>query len=173
MPRIVVFAFIFLSNVLPAAAQKPSSDSETLRALLTEIRQLRKDLQTTSVAAQRVQIVLYRLQGEREAIGQLAQSLQSARLELGAVQKNRQERAAEIKRAEEERDHNPNPGERAALESYISQAKAKLERLTAEEEQRHTQVLALETEMQSEQQKLEGLSRVLDQLDDALAGVGR
>ena len=85
MPRIVVFAFILLSNVLPAAAQKPSSDSETLQALLTEIRQLRKDLQITSVAAQRVQIVLYRLQGEREAIGQLAQSLQSARLELGLL----------------------------------------------------------------------------------------
>jgi len=77
-----------------------------------------------------------------------------------------------VKRAEEERDHNPNPGEHAALESYISQAKAKLERLAAEYEQRRTQVLALESEMQSEQQKLERLTRVLDQLDVAVAGVG-
>ena len=44
------------------AAQTASPDTQALQALVTEIRQLRLDLQATTIATQRVQIVLYRLQ---------------------------------------------------------------------------------------------------------------
>src|SRR5262245_60095173 len=118
MRRILVLALVLCPFVFPAAAQNSAGDSETLKALLSEVRQLRKDLQATSVAAQRVQIVLYRLEGERSVVAQLTQSLQSARLELASVQKNRQEAARVLKQAEEERDGNPSSGDRAAIESY-------------------------------------------------------
>jgi hypothetical protein len=43
-------------------AQTASTDLQTLQALLAEVRQLRLDLQITTVASQRVQIILFRLQ---------------------------------------------------------------------------------------------------------------
>ena len=54
-------AFVLLI-VTTAAAQTASPDTQALQALVTEIRQLRLDLQATTIATQRVQIVLYRLQ---------------------------------------------------------------------------------------------------------------
>jgi len=39
--------------------QDTPTDSQNLRALLEEVRQLRRDLQTATVATQRVQIALY------------------------------------------------------------------------------------------------------------------
>ena len=47
--------------VVPTAAlaQSITPDSHTLQEMLSEIRQLRKDLQTTSVASQRAQILLH------------------------------------------------------------------------------------------------------------------
>jgi hypothetical protein len=43
-----------------AFAQTNSNDSDTLKSLLSEVRLLRHDLQTTTVAAQRAQILVYR-----------------------------------------------------------------------------------------------------------------
>ena len=45
-----------------ACAQTASPDTQALQALVTEIRQLRQDMQATTIVTQRVQIVLYRLQ---------------------------------------------------------------------------------------------------------------
>ena len=57
---------LFFAAALTTAAQTPSSDSPVLQALLTEIRQLRQDLQTTAAAIQRVQIVMFRVQNESQ-----------------------------------------------------------------------------------------------------------
>jgi len=51
----------------PVLGQSASTDSQTLQALLSEVRQLRHDLQTTTLAAQRAQILLYRLQGQEQS----------------------------------------------------------------------------------------------------------
>ena len=42
-----------------AFAQTNSNDSDTLKSLLSEVRLLRQDLRTTTVAAQRAQILVY------------------------------------------------------------------------------------------------------------------
>ena len=74
----------------PAFAQSSSTDSQTLQALLTEVRQLRHDLQTATVAAQRVQIALYRLQRQEAAVAHATQSLTDARSRLANVVSNRE-----------------------------------------------------------------------------------
>jgi hypothetical protein len=54
--------------VIPTLALRQSAptDSQTLQALLAEVRQLRHDLQTTTATTQRAQIALYRLQRQDE-----------------------------------------------------------------------------------------------------------
>src|SRR5216684_6457268 len=73
----------------PVLGQSASTDSQTLQALLAEVRQLRHDLQTTTLAAQRAQILLYRLQGQEAIVARASQRLDDARARLAEVQSNR------------------------------------------------------------------------------------
>jgi hypothetical protein len=45
-------------SLTPCFGQTTPSESQTLQALLWEVRQLRQDLQTTTIAVQRAQILL-------------------------------------------------------------------------------------------------------------------
>jgi hypothetical protein len=62
----------FLSFSTTCFGQTTTGDSQTLQALLSEIRLLRQDLQTTTIAAQRAQILIYRLQGQEAAVASLS-----------------------------------------------------------------------------------------------------
>lgn len=66
MRRLLVFFFITIATAV--SAQTAPSDSQTLQALLAEVRQMHHDLLAQTAMAQRVQIALYRLQREDEAV---------------------------------------------------------------------------------------------------------
>ena len=72
--------FVLSSLVFSTACfgQTTTGDSQTLQALLLEVRQLRQDLQTTTIAGQRVQILIYRLQGQEAAVARASQRLDEA-----------------------------------------------------------------------------------------------
>ncbi len=65
-PAAIVVSFLLLSPV--AFSQKSESDPQTMQAVLSEIRQLRHDLQTAAFAARRAQIVIYRPHEETAAV---------------------------------------------------------------------------------------------------------
>jgi hypothetical protein len=72
-------ALLCLLLALPAGAlcQSPATDSQTLQAILAEVRQLRDELRTTSAAAQRAQILVYRLQAQQAVVTRLSQKTDS------------------------------------------------------------------------------------------------
>src|SRR5712664_4301590 len=97
----------------PLLGQSPSTDSQTLQALLSEVRQLRHDLQTTTLAAQRAQILLYRLQGQEVIVARASQRLDDARARLTEIQAARVRLTSDIKQHEDFISHADNsPGER-------------------------------------------------------------
>ncbi len=77
---LLVTAILAVSTV--ALSQSNQSDSQTLRSLLEEVRLLRQDLHTTTVAAQRVQIALYRLQLQDAAVARAARLVEEAHSKL-------------------------------------------------------------------------------------------
>ncbi len=88
-----VFALIITTT---AAAQTPSPDSQALQALVTEIRQLRQDMQATTIATQRVQIVLYRLQTQTALVTRASSRLDELRSALGALQSDMKSTSARV-----------------------------------------------------------------------------
>src|SRR6266851_9632315 len=93
---LLTVGFVFAS---PASfAQTASTDSQTLQALLDEVRQLRKDLQTTTVASQRVQIILYRLQLQEGAIARVQQRVDEVHSKLAEAQAGVRHFASETER---------------------------------------------------------------------------
>ena len=81
--------------------QTTPTDSQTLQALLSEIRLLRQDLETTTIAAQRAQILIYRLQGQEAAVARVSQRLDDARDKLARIQEERKHVAGDVKQTED------------------------------------------------------------------------
>src|SRR3977135_3164759 len=94
-----VVGLLFFSTT--CFGQTTPGDSQTLQALLLEVRQLRQDLQTTTIAAQRAQILIYRLQGQEAAVARASQRLDEAREKLARTQDVRKHVAAEVKQTED------------------------------------------------------------------------
>jgi len=155
-------------------AQAAPADSQTLQALLLEVRQLRQDLQTTTIAAQRTQILLYRLQGQEAAVARAAQRLEEARDRLAGAQAERKHLAAEIKQHEESIGNRENsPAQRKLLEDRLPEEKARLESFESQEQQEQTKELDAEQQLRTEESKLSDLRDQLDQLDKTLENAAR
>jgi DNA repair exonuclease SbcCD ATPase subunit len=158
----------------PALSQTTSTDSQTLQALPAEVRQLRQDLQTTTVAAQRAQILLYRLQVQEAAVSRASQHLADARAKLAETQSARTKLAAQIKSSEDfvHNTENP-PAGRKQIEGWLPQGKARLESLESEEQQRQTREIEAEEQRRMEQAKLGGLQDRLDQIEKVLENLSQ
>src|SRR5882757_4760053 len=76
-PLIITMLVICAVSAFSQAAIR--SDSQTLQAILAELRQLRHDLQTTNAMAARAQIALYRLQREDDAVARASQRVSDVR----------------------------------------------------------------------------------------------
>ncbi len=136
MHRSCLLIPVFLLIPAPIYGQSSSTDSQTLQALLAEVRQLHHDLQTTTIAAQRAQILLYRLQGQEAIVARASQRLDDARARLTEVQSNRTKLTADIKKYEELVSQTENsPTDRKQIEDLLPQLKAKLTALENEEQQ--------------------------------------
>src|SRR5450432_1558504 len=62
--RSLLLALGYLLSSTACLGQSAPGDSQTLQALLSEVRQLRVELRTTTIAAQRSQILIFRLQAQ-------------------------------------------------------------------------------------------------------------
>src|SRR5271165_7282724 len=97
MNRLPLFVLGLLLSSTACFGQTTPGDSQTLQALLSEVRQLRQDLQTTTIAAQRAQILLYRLQGQEAAVARASQRFEEVREKVAAIQDQREHVATNIK----------------------------------------------------------------------------
>ncbi|HXN25413.1 MAG TPA: hypothetical protein VOA41_21995 [Candidatus Dormibacteraeota bacterium] len=158
----------FLLASTAALGQTPSTDSQTLQALLAEVHQLRQDLQTTTVVAQRAQILLYRLQAQEAATAHASQRLDDARSRLTEAQSNRKNLTAQIKHFEDLQSRTENPAERKSMENAIPSFKSRLETAGDEEQQRQTRQIEAEEQLRSEQAKLSAFQYQLEQLENTL-----
>jgi chromosome segregation ATPase len=162
-----VLGLLFISA--PALGQSTSSNSEGMQALVAEVRQLRKDLQTTNGYALKAQILLYRLQVQEATVGRVAQHLNDLRSQLAETQRHRRDVAAVLKREEESADNTEiSPAERKQIQWEIAANKSILESLAAEEQQRQSAEMEAEEQLRAEQAKLSGLEDRVDRLEKEL-----
>jgi chromosome segregation ATPase len=155
---------------IPAFGQSVSSDSQTLQALLAEVRQLRHDLQTTTVAAQRAQILIYRAQAQDSVVRRMQERVADARSRLAQVRFDQTNRAATIKQIEEKKNRSETPAsEQKYLEDSLTQIKARFDADANKEGEIQATLTDAEDRLRIEQAKLDALQDQLDRLDKALA----
>src|SRR5262249_45314552 len=150
------------------------TDSQTLQSILSEVRQLRHDLRSTSTMAQRAQIALYRLQRQDEAVNRAAQRLREAQNKVANLVNDRSQLLRHIADLERIAKDSPNFEDRNRLEEGpIPNLKSQLAALSKQEEQAKTEQMEAEQQLQDERIKLAGLNDTLDRLNNALEAMGQ
>ena len=175
MHRLFLLVLGFLLASTAAVGQTASADSQTLQALLAEIRQLRKDLQTTTIASQRVQILLYRAQLQQTTVADAQRRFDTVHSKLAEVRSGVAHFTSEIERDEAALSDSQNlaSGDRKQVEGMLAAAKRELESQQAAEQEWETKEAEAVQDLRSEQAKLTALQEQLDQLDKILEQSGR
>lgn len=167
MYRLILLFMLVTHFCLPAFSQVPSTDSQTLQTVLKEVRQLRHDFRTATIAIERAQILIHRLHDQEIAAGKALQRVDDARAKLTVAETSRQTLATRIKNIEDQQSGISNPVESKETAELVSQLRAKLAVLVTEEQEAQTRVVEYEEQVRAEQAKSSGLQDQLDQLDKA------
>ncbi len=171
-PLLLVPSLLLIS--MPVFGQSASNDSQTLQALLAEVRQLRHDLQTTTVAAQRAQILIYRVQAQESVVRRMQDRVDDARSRLAQVRFEQNNRAVSIKQIEEKKSHSETPPtEQKDLEDTLTQIKVRFDADANKEGEIQATITDAEDRLRMEQAKLGGLQDQLDRLDKTLESAGQ
>jgi chromosome segregation ATPase len=152
----------------PVFAQSAPSDSQTLQALLAEVRQLRKELHSTTAAAQRAQILLYHLQAQQDVVRHAQQRVDDFTEKLSRLQDQEKILTAQVKQMEESLENSPNSAEQKETQAALTQFKARLESLPAEDQELQAKKADAEHELRLEQARLGTLQGDLERLERAL-----
>src|SRR5712692_1600125 len=166
-PSVLAVSLLLFST--PALGQAtPPTESQTLQALLAEIRQLRQDLQTSALAARRAQILIYRLHVQEAAVAHTSQRLDEAKSSIEQLRTNRKYQESQIKLYEDSKDRTENAAQRRQFDDAITELKAQMEASVHEEQKVQMRETELEQQSRIEQAKLGQLEDELDRLDQAV-----
>ena len=173
MYRFPILILVLLLTSTPVVSQT-GPDSKTLQALLEEVRQLRRDLRSTTVAAQRVQILIYRVQAQESVVRRVQERVDDARSRLAQVRFEQNNRAATIKQLEEKKSRSETPEtEQKDLEDTLAQIKARFDADANKEGEIQATITDAEDQLRLEQAKLGTLQEQLDRLDKLLETIDR
>ena len=173
MHRLFLLAFGLLFPSTVSFGQAVPTDSQTLQALLAEVRQLRKELQTTSVAPQRLQILLYRVQSQESVVARAQRRLDDVDGKLAEARAGVRHFTSEAERAEAGLSDSQNPANRKEIESMLRRLKGELESQKAAEQEWETKEAQAVQELRTEEAKLVALQDQFDQLDKILEQASR
>jgi hypothetical protein len=165
--RFTVYLVLALAEAT-AFAETGSEESK----MLSEVCQLRQDLQAAAATIQRVQIAMYRLQIEASQLDRATQRLEQARAACTGGQSQKKMTDWQIEQAEGRRRNAQSVSDRNAAEELLTQLRASAEQLASQEQQCQIEEAEAQTQFQAEQAKMNGLQDQLEKLDKVLAGVG-
>jgi chromosome segregation ATPase len=165
---------VLVSFAVPALTQTASTDSQTLQAILAELRQLHHDLQTSGAMAARAQIALYRLQQQNEVVARAMQRVGDARSRVTQLEDARHHKTQDIEQDREAVNRSNSSNAQPEFDQVVlPRLKSELELLQRQEHQARAEQAEAEQQLRDEQVKLDGLNDLLDRYNNALQEVGR
>jgi DNA repair exonuclease SbcCD ATPase subunit len=162
--RVFLFALSAWCICGAAFAQNPSPDSQTLQALLVEVRGLREELRASLVKIQSSQILLSRMEMQQAAVTRASDHLEEARSKLSEIQNHERDDTAEIKRLEDAVSNEENAQQQKFLQDHINHIKSELEASQTTEQQRQATEIQADQQLRTEQDKLTTIEAQLDEL---------
>src|SRR5581483_1702605 len=146
---------LFIMLAFCAMCQTPAKDPDTIQALLVEVRQLRQDIESMTVASQRVQIALYALQMQDAAVARATKRVDDVRTRLTGAEANREHLAFDYQRLEAAVNSGTLAGENLReMQQRLPQMKAELDRASNELQSQQAAEGEATSQLRTEQAKL-------------------
>jgi hypothetical protein len=166
------FSLMFLCFAITGSAmgQTAPSDSQTLQSLLSEVRELHMELQSSLAKMQRAQILLIRWQTQQSAVEHASQRLDDARTKLAGEQDHQRHIALDSKRLEDQLSAEQVPAQQKALQDQADRLKADFEIATKMVDQDQQAQIDCEQKLRNEQDKLDALDAELDDIVKSMGG---
>jgi chromosome segregation ATPase len=162
----LLLSLCFFSPSSPGQSTEPQT--RTMEAVLSEIRQLRQDLQTAAMATRKAQIVIYRLHVQAGMVERATERLENVKNELTQLESQKNYLVDQIKQFEETKDHTETEQQRKQYEGFITRFKANLESSAPREQELQAKQIELEADLRTEQAKWDRLQSELDRLENSL-----
>jgi valyl-tRNA synthetase len=160
------FLLAGLLAVCPATfCQQAEADAQTMQAVLSEIRQLRHDLQIAANAARRAQIVIFRFHEQTTMVERASQTLEITKNQLQQIEWQKENMETQIKMAFEVVDRTDSEEQRTRREEFQKSMQEQLATLEAGEQELKAKEMEQEADLKAARGKLEQLESELDQLD--------
>lgn len=148
-------------------------DSQTVKALLDEVRQLRLVLQRNSVATYRAQVTLERLKLQQGIVAKLLEEQEQLRRNIRSNEQSLPHQAEQVTEIEKIVALAKTPEERIDREMAVRDFKKEMERRKQELQDLREREPQVAARVQTEQAKLSELNESLDKLERELeTGVG-
>ena len=161
----ISFLCLLFVSTVAAQTEKPADEDQTLRTLLSEVRQLRKTMQTTGLNAYRGQIILERIRLVHEQVERMAEKLESAREDLEKIERTIPRQEEEAKVLETLLQQETDVAKRAKLEFEIKETKQQAERYKVLLSRAREREQQMATELRANQARLSELQSRLDMLE--------
>jgi chromosome segregation ATPase len=156
-----------------ALGQTTPKDPDVVQALLAEVRQLRHDIEGMTVASQRVQIALYRLQIQDATVSRAAQRVDETRGKRIDAESARDRTAAEVQKLEASLSSGTlKEAETKEVQQRLAQLKFELERWTEPVQSAQAAEAEAASVYRTEQVKLVEIQDRVDRLDKVLETMG-
>ncbi|SRR6266478_5858301 len=162
-PLLLILSLVLIS--VPVFGQSALTDSQTLQALLSEVRQLRQDLRTITIASQRAQVLLYRLQAQVSVVRRMQERVDDTRSKLAQIHAEQKRLTTALKQYEDSASHSDNPAQEKETADVIAHLKAGLEAQTSIEQEVQPKLTEGEEQLRIEQARLAELESHLDLLE--------
>lgn len=162
--RVSFLGLLFVSAV-SGQSEKPVEENQTMRTLLSEVRQFRKTMQTAGLNAYRGQIILERMRLANEQVEKMAQKLEAARDEVEKIERTIPRFEEQAKVMETVIQVETDPGKRAKLEYEVKDHKQQTERYKVLLTRAREREQQLSTEFKANQARLTDLESRLDLLE--------
>jgi len=164
MRRIVLSLIAVLAMTSACDAQVNQSDSQTLQAILAELRQIRSELHNQQAQNQTMQVLLFQMQTYQTAINRATQRTDDARSELSRVREGERRVAADISRDEDSLRDAQDEADKKRLAAEIDRSKGGLASFKTMEQDRTTILQQAEAQLQKAQDAFDSVQNELGQL---------
>jgi hypothetical protein len=171
MKKITFGAMLLVAS--NAVCQTPAKEPDTIQALLTEVRQLRQDIEAMTVASQRVQIALYTLQIQDAALTRSTQRADNVRNKCSGAEANRIHVAEAIQRLEGALANGKLPEQETKdAQMVLAQHKTELEQANLAVQSCQVAESEASSQLRTDQAKMSELQDRIERLDKVLEKFG-
>ncbi len=158
MKHAVTFAVLVVASILPGFSQASAQDSETLQAILVEMRSLHNDVRLS----QTTQILLTELEVQQTQVNRAMQKRDDAKNRVTQLQDNEKNMSAQLARFTDAASATTDPQQQKQIAQTLDSFKMQLANFKTQEQDRANDLQDADTALRREQDTLAGIQ---DQLN--------